>query len=120
GRKRSVTFAAFREIPWNIFGTPAAGRSQVDVRTPYLDNELVALAYRIPESLRKSPTPALNLIKESSPALGRIPTDMGRVAEAGGVAETFRRLFAKATFKLDYYNNEGLPHWLSPFSSLFR
>jgi hypothetical protein len=32
----------------------AASRSQVVLRTPYLDNELVALAYQTPSHLRKS------------------------------------------------------------------
>src|SRR4030095_5239073 len=50
-----VSFTAFREIPQKRFGTPAASRSQLTFRTPYLDNELVALAYRAPESLRTSP-----------------------------------------------------------------
>src|SRR5206468_10973908 len=49
-----VTFAAFREIPWSLFGLLAAGRSQVTFRTPYLDNELVALAYRAPAAQRLS------------------------------------------------------------------
>jgi asparagine synthase (glutamine-hydrolysing) len=43
-REHPVTFAAFKEIPWNIFGSLAACRSQVGFRTPYLDNDLVALA----------------------------------------------------------------------------
>ncbi|MBV8585990.1 MAG: hypothetical protein JO308_06860, partial [Verrucomicrobia bacterium] len=49
-----VAFAAFKEIPWNLFGSLSAGRSQVIFRTPYLDNEIVALAFRAPESLRSS------------------------------------------------------------------
>ena len=53
-KEHAVTFAAFREIPWNLFGSVAACRSQVTFRTPYLDNELVALAYRAPEHLRNS------------------------------------------------------------------
>src|SRR5439155_11261276 len=41
--EHAVTFAAFQEIPWNLFGSVAACRSQVTFRTPYLDNELVTL-----------------------------------------------------------------------------
>ena len=90
------------------------------MRTPYLDNEIVALAYRTPESLRKSPAPALHLVKESNPALSNIPTDMGNAGDGGGIAGALNRLFSKVTFKLDYLNNEGLPHWLSPFDPLLR
>jgi len=115
-----VTFAAFREIPWNLFGSFAAGRSQIDLRTPYLDNEIVALAYRIPESARTSPLPALRFVKDNDPALSNIPTDMGNASDGGGIAASLSRFFSKATFKLDYLNNEGLPHWLSPFDPLLR
>ena len=53
-RQNADTFAAFKEIPWCLFGNLAAGRSQINFRTPYLDNELVALAYQCPASLKKS------------------------------------------------------------------
>ena len=115
-----VTFAAFREIPWNLFGSLAAARSQVTFRTPYLDNELVALAYRTPERLWKSSLPALRLIKTHSPGLNEIPTDRGFVGDNSGLRFLIRRFFAEATFKIDYYNSEGLPRLLSPLDSIVR
>src|SRR5439155_21708525 len=47
-----VTFAAFREVPEQRFAIVAASRSQVTFRTPYLDNDIVALAYRAPVTVR--------------------------------------------------------------------
>jgi asparagine synthase (glutamine-hydrolysing) len=119
GSTHPITFAAFREIPWNLFGTLAAGRSQVSFRTPYLDNELVALAYRAPESLRKSSLPAWCLVKANSTLLSGIPTDRRPSADSAQPAAILRRFFSEATFKLDYLNNEGWPRWLSPFDSIF-
>jgi asparagine synthase (glutamine-hydrolysing) len=113
-----VTFAAFREIPWGLFGLLAAGRSQVTFRTPYLDNDLVALAYRVPATLRRSPLSALRLIKRANPHLARIPTDRGELLGSSGVGRAFRRVFGEVTFKLDYYREEGLPTLLSPFNPL--
>jgi asparagine synthase (glutamine-hydrolysing) len=115
-----VTFAAFREIPWKRFGVLAAGRSQTIFRTPYLDNELVALAYQAPAESRQSRGPALRLVKNSSVDLGNIPTDKGDLGVTGELAVVLRRCFSKATFKLDYLYNEGLPHWLSCLDPLFR
>ena len=115
-----VTFAAFREIPWSLFGSLVAGKSQTIFRTPYLDNQVVALAYRIPDHLRRSSDPALNLIRNSKPALARIPTDMGLDGVTSRGMSALRHSLAKVTFKLDYFNNEGLPHWLSPFDSVLR
>jgi asparagine synthase (glutamine-hydrolysing) len=113
-----VTFSAFREIPWNLFGTMAAGKSQVTFRTPYLDNEIVSLAFRAPAISRRSSEVALRFISDNHAALGRIPTDRGFVADAAGPAHAMRRLFSEVTFKLDYLYQEGLPHRLSPLDSL--
>jgi len=114
-----VSFTAFREIPQKRFGTPAASRSQVTFRTPYLDNEIVALAYRAPESLRGSLLPAWSLVEGNSQVLSRIPTDMGVVGKANGLGMAPRRILSKAVCKLDYLYAEGLPHWLSSFDRLF-
>lgn len=114
-----VTFAVFREIPWNLFGTLAAGRSQLTFRTPYLDNEIVALAFRAPTIARQSSRSALRLIKESNLNLGKIPTDRGLVWGKNDLFYIMRRLFAEVTFKLDYFHKEGLPGWFSILNPLF-
>lgn len=113
-----ISFAAFKEIPWNLFGSLAAGRSQVTFRTPYLDNEIVALAFRVPENLRKSSLVALHLVKENNPVLARIPTDRGCGGAFQGLPYLLGRLFCAVTFKLDYIYSERLPNWLSPFDAL--
>jgi asparagine synthase (glutamine-hydrolysing) len=115
-----VTFAAFREIPWNLFGLLAAGRSQLTFRTPYLDNDLVALAYRAPVAQRRSPLPALEVIRSTSPELARIPTDRGELLAATALGHVSRRVFGELTFKLDYYHKEGLPTFMSPFEPLLN
>ena len=116
-REHPVTFAAFREIPWNIHGTLAACRSQVTFRTPYLDNELVALAYQAPESVRSSSASAVELIQHADPKLASVPTDMALLGKAKGAVAAGCKVAAKVTFKLDYLCNEGLPSafsWLDP------
>jgi asparagine synthase (glutamine-hydrolysing) len=118
GSTHPVTFAAFHEIPWNLFGSLAAGRSQVGVRTPYLDNQIVALSYQAPESLRKSPAPGWQLVKANSVLLSRIPTDRRPSPDSSGLAAIARRFFSEATFKLDYVHNEGWPHWLSHYEAI--
>jgi asparagine synthase (glutamine-hydrolysing) len=120
GEVHPVSFAAFKEAPWHIFGSLAACQSQVTFRTPYLDNELVALAYQLPERFKKSPLPASRLIKANSAVLSEIPTDRGFAGDNSGLGFLLRRFFAEATFKIDYYNSEGLPHFLSPLDTMLR
>ncbi len=114
------TFAVCKEIPWNIFGTVAAARSQVAVRTPYLDNELVALGYQTPPENKKSSLTPMRFILANNSKLGAIPTDRGFSAKNSGPAFLARRIFAEVTFKLDYYNNEGLPDKVSIFNPAFK
>ena len=114
-----ATFTAFREIPLNLIGTLLAARSQIVFRTPYLDNEMVALAYQNPEPLSRSPRTALRVIDRNNHALGKIASDMGFRASDGPLRARARYLFHRATFKLDYIYNEALPDWLSPFDPTF-
>jgi asparagine synthase (glutamine-hydrolysing) len=115
-----VSFAAFKEIPWNMFGTVAACRSQLCLRSPYLDNELVALGYRAPLRSRKSSDSAVCFVRNNSKGLAAIPTDMGCLGSASGLAAAFNRMAAKITFKFDYYHSHGLPSKLSLFEPLVR
>jgi asparagine synthase (glutamine-hydrolysing) len=113
-----VTFAAFHETPELRFALVAASRSQVTFRTPYLDNEIVALAYRAPETARMSSDCTSSLVKANSPSLSKLPTDMGELGEVNWVAVASRRIFSKAVCKLDYLRSEGLPHGLWRLDSL--
>jgi asparagine synthase (glutamine-hydrolysing) len=113
-----VTRAAFKNIPWNLFGGMAASRSQVVLRTPYLDNELVALACQTPPHLLKSSQSALQLIRDNNPRLSRIPTDRRIEDKRSRFPRNLRQLFREAGFKLDYYHNEGMPHWFCRFDPI--
>src|SRR5438046_2788216 len=114
-----ITFAAFHEIPEKRFATPAASRSQTTFRTPYLDNEIVALAYQAPETVRTSIDFTLSLVKANNPSLSKIPTDMGGMGEANRLATAPKRIFFRTICKVDYLRTEGLPHGLSRLDSLF-
>lgn len=114
------TFAVFKEIPWNLFGNLAAGRSQISFRTPYLDNEIVALSYQCPASLKKSSLPTMRLVKGCNATLDRIPTDRGFISDRSGPDIFARRVFAEVTFKLDYHSNAGLPRRLGVLDPIYK
>jgi asparagine synthase (glutamine-hydrolysing) len=119
-KAQPITFAAFKEVPWNLFGNLAAGRSQLPFRTPYLDNELVALAFQAPEQIRKSSLPSSRFVQANSPALAQIPTDRGFAGKNSGLKFLSRRAFAEITFKLDYYTTAGLPRPVSALNPIFK
>lgn len=112
-----VSCAAFAEIPWQLFGAFRAAQSQVTMRTPYLDNDIVALAFRSPERLRTSSWPAVQVIRHNHPALSRITTDTGLVPSSRSLS-LLKGLWYRPTFKVDYWCNVGLPRLLSPLYPL--
>jgi asparagine synthase (glutamine-hydrolysing) len=117
-KEHPVSFAAFREIPWNLFGNFAACRSQMIFRTPYLDNALVALAFQAPEECRMSSAAALRLVRESQPKLASISTDRGQMGEMSVLGRILKRIVYGINFKLDYLYNEGMPHGIGYFDAL--
>lgn len=113
-----VTCAAFEEIPWHLFGTLAASRSLLSVRTPYLDNSIVELAFRALPHMRRSSASALRTIQRADPQLAAIATDRGLRSAAPGSYERLQMLSSEVAFKLDYWHKEGLPDRLTPFDAL--
>ena len=118
--EHAVTNAAFKEIPWHLYGTMAAARTELQVRTPYLDNELVRLAYQAPRRARASSSPACRVIALHNPKLARIRTDQGLRPSGGDLLSALFRLRARISFKLDYWQKEGLPSKLAPLGTLAR
>jgi asparagine synthase (glutamine-hydrolysing) len=117
-RHHPVTFAAFREIPWKLFGGLRAGQSQLTIRCPYLDNEIVALAYRAPKELRRAAKPAIRLIERTKSVLSKTPTDMGLLGQPQLLQGMVRRVAAKVGCKIDYLASEGFPPTLRFLDSL--
>src|SRR5262249_39789679 len=113
----AVSFAAFKEIPWKLFGSARAGQSQVSMRTPYLDNELLALALRAPAVCRRSLMPWATILKRIGAGLASIPTDQGLLA-ASPFLSSVASIWHKTSFRLDYWRKDALPHWLTGFDDL--
>jgi asparagine synthase (glutamine-hydrolysing) len=87
------------------------------VRSPFLDNELVALAFRAPVEVATSLEPSLRLIAEGNPELGRIPTDRGLTYPAGSRANRVHRSIQEFLAKAEYAYDYGMPDWLARFDS---
>jgi asparagine synthase (glutamine-hydrolysing) len=111
-----VSFSAFYEIPFHLSGVVRAAQSQVGWRTPYLDNDIVALAFRASPRIRHSSAAALQVIRRSHVGLSRIETDAGLVP-ASWLSSCARYPWARISFKLDYWYGDGMPDWLVPVDS---
>jgi asparagine synthase (glutamine-hydrolysing) len=108
-----VSFAAFRQAPWYHYGILALEETQLTVRTPFLDNDLVRTVLRAPQSALGSNGVSLRLIADGNPALARIPTDRGVGGNRGRFAETVSHGLLEFLFKAEYACDMGMPQWLA-------
>ncbi len=89
-----LSFAAFRQAPWHYHGLLALEQTQLSLRSPYMDNDLVRTNFRAPESTCQNNDLRLRLIGDGSPALRAFRTDLGFGGTPGSRTE---RPFANFT-----------------------
>jgi asparagine synthase (glutamine-hydrolysing) len=106
-----VTFALSHQVPWYHHGQYALEGTQLSVRSPFLDNDLVRTAYRAPKTAFAGSEVCLRLIDEGDHRLRRIRTDRG-IGE-DGVTGAISRALLEFTFKAEYAYNHGMPQWLA-------
>jgi asparagine synthase (glutamine-hydrolysing) len=108
-----LSFTAFKQTPWYMNSKFVVERSQITMRLPYCDNELVRLSYQAPSSLTEANAPALQLIAEGNPALAPIGTDRAlHMNSIPGIGKA-RHLIQEFTFKAEYAYDMGMPQWLA-------
>lgn len=112
-RGSRLAFIAFKQVPWHHFARFSVEQSQLSVRSPFLDNDLVALAFRAPTSPDAGLELSLRLIADGNAQLARIPTDRGLTYPARGIGNRFKRSFHEFLAKAEYAYDYGMPDWLA-------
>jgi asparagine synthase (glutamine-hydrolysing) len=113
-KAHAVSFVAFHQLPWHHFANLALEETQVTMRSPFIDNDIVRTAFRAPVStVVKSDIFADNddcirLIREGDSRLGELRTDRGL---NGG--SLISRALLEFTFKAEYAYDYGMPQWLA-------
>lgn len=116
----SLTRVVTQEIPWHEYGRVAAEQSQLVLRSPYMDNELVQLMYRGPAGARGKGDLQEQYVKVTSPELARIPTNLGRFAAGGQRVRRIHYGLLWALFKIEYIYLYATPHWLTRVDRRFE
>ena len=117
-RGHKLSFIAFKQTPWHHYARLSVEQSQLTLRSPYLDNDLVALVYRAPAELVESSDLALRLISEGNSRLGAIPTDRGLRYRPVPVLSHLLHAFREVTYKAEYVYDYGMPQWLASVDHL--
>ena len=112
-----VSFVAFRQSPWHHYGVLGLEQTQVTIRSPYLDNDVVKTVYRAPrpDAIAANEKVRAQLIREGNPALAKIRTDRG----SGGLNSVFTHWFLEFFFKAEYAYDMGMPQWMARIDHLF-
>jgi len=108
-----TSFIAFKQVPWYHHSRWAIEQSQLIPRSPYLDNQMVALAYHAPKDLSLNKALAHRFIKSANPAFAGIPTDRGVFRNYSGIGGRFSALRREFFPKLEYFFDYGMPKWLA-------
>jgi asparagine synthase (glutamine-hydrolysing) len=109
----ALSFAVFRQTRWHHYGLLALEETQLSLRSPYLDNDLVRTVFRAPASALASNEPCLRLIEDGNPALSRIRTDSGLLGDGGPLAASVRQCMLQFLRKAEYAYDYGMPRWLA-------
>jgi asparagine synthase (glutamine-hydrolysing) len=112
GRIRPISFTLFYQAPAG-YGRYAIERSQVTVRSPFLDNHVTEWLYRNPGRFAGGQEASVRLIGSRRPDLLLIPTDRGLLGTGWWLRRRARRVHSEALFKAEYWTGHGAPHWVA-------
>jgi len=111
--RNSLSFTLFHDAPFHEYGRIKVENARINLRTPFMDNDLLELLYRTPRDMVGEKTASLNLIHRNNPALMEIPTDRGVVGNRGFLRTQLGRLYQEGMFRVEYFFSEGMPSRLS-------
>jgi len=114
-----VSFCVFKQLPWNHYGVMALEETQLSMRSPFLDNDIVRAAIRAPEAALSSDDVCVRLIKDGNRDLLRIPTDRGVAGERGPLLSAASRALLEFSFKSEYAYDMGMPQWVARIDHAF-
>jgi asparagine synthase (glutamine-hydrolysing) len=115
-----VSFIAFKQTPWHHYARLSVEQSQISVRSPFLDNDLVQLMYRASPAALLEKQHTLRLIAQGNPALAAIPTDRGlRLPEIPLLSRLHHQL-QEFTAKAEYAYDYGMPRKLAAIDHRLR
>jgi asparagine synthase (glutamine-hydrolysing) len=113
-----ASFVAFKQVPWHHAARFAMESSQATVRSPFLDNELVPLAYQIPDGTATNQMLNLRLVADCCPALDGMPTDRGSARRPVVIPVPIWQWWRELLPRIEYVYDYGMPNWFAPVDRL--
>ena len=114
-----LSFSAFRQAPWHHHNLLALEQTQLTLRSPFLDNDLVRTNFRAPKAAVQNNEVRLRLIADGNSALRQIRTDIGVGGTGEAVPGAILRRYHAFTFKAEYAYDHGMPQWVAQIDHAF-
>jgi asparagine synthase (glutamine-hydrolysing) len=112
-----TSLVAFTQPAAYHFGVLMLEQTQLTLRSPYLDNEIVRTVFRAPV-VEQGEDVRMRLIREGSPALAHLRTDRG-LGHYNPLAKALNRAYLEFTFKAEYAYDYGMPQWVAKVDHAF-
>lgn len=116
-RGNRTSLVAFTQPSTYHFGVLMLEQTQLTIRSPYLDNDIVRTVFRAPK-VEQGEDVRMRLIQEGSPALAHLRTDRG-LGHYNAVAKALNRAYLEFTFKAEYAYDYGMPQWIAKVDHAF-
>lgn len=113
-------FIVSKQMPWHHHARLAIEQSQLTVRSPFIDNETVAVAYQAPVGDSVNKDIAHRFIADCHPTLNQIPTDRGVAGRPGETDSRFKVFRQEFVPRLEYVYDYGMPQWLAKIDRIMR
>jgi len=119
-RGNRTAFVAFKQVPWHHYARLASELSQVTLRSPYLDNEILSLGFQAPKNLTQMDDLQLRLIADGNAELGKLETDRALLYKPIPVFTSLKHRFRELTVKAEYAYDYGMPRSLARMDRLMK
>ncbi len=110
---KRLSFITSKQMPWHHYGRLVQEQSQLTIRAPYLDNDLVPLAYRMPSDLLVNKQIAYRYTTDTQPLFVGAPTDRGQIRLPKFLPAKFIEFAMELRPRAEYYFDYGMPQWLA-------
>jgi asparagine synthase (glutamine-hydrolysing) len=111
-----LTYTLFHQMPHQGFGRYAVERSQLQMRSPFLANNVVKALYQSSAAMRSSIEVVLKVLARR-PGLIAVPTDTGRLGQSSAAVQFFRQAYRRMMVKAEYLTSHGAPDWMAGLST---
>lgn len=113
-----LSFITEIQLPFHHYARLAEEQSRLVIRAPYLDHELVSLAYRAPAGELLNKQLAYRYTGERCPILSGFPTDRGSLARPKLIPNRLFTFTKEFLPRLEYAFDYGMPNWLAKVDHL--